>query len=80
MNATATYHELTCLDETGDTKLIWDEANQEEIDAAKQMFETLKKKGYVAFTVNRKGDKAEQVDRFDPSLEKIIMAPQLQGG
>lgn len=72
--------ELQILDETGDTKLIWDAENQDEIDAAKTTFAALKKKGYLAYSVDRKGEKGRVIDEFDPRAEKIILAPQLQGG
>lgn len=78
--ATMVTHELAVLDETGDTKLIWDEDKPEEVDAAKAMFERLKEKGYVAYAVDRKGEKGEVLERFNRSAEKIIMAPQMKGG
>jgi hypothetical protein len=73
-------HEMAVMDETGDTKLIWEEDNQAEVDAAKEMFNSLKKKGYLAYSVDRKGEKGEVMTKFDPSAEKIIMSPPLQGG
>lgn len=78
--ADAVKHELCVMDDTGDSKLIWEEDNQAEVDAAKQMFDSLKKKGYLAYKVDKRGDKAEVIDHFDRSLEKIIMAPQMKGG
>ncbi len=75
-----TRNEIVVLDETGDTRLIWEEGNQAEVDAAKAMYTSLKKKGYVAYSVDKKGEKGRVIDEFDPSAEKIIMAPQLQGG
>lgn len=78
--AVAVTHEMAVLDETGDTKLIWDEDNQDEVDAAKDMFDKLKKKGYLAYSVNKKGDKGEVLSKFDASVERIIMAPPMQGG
>jgi len=72
--------ELTVLDHTGDTKLVWDSAQDDEIEAARKMFNDLKKKGYAAFSVTKKGDKGELLKAFDPDAERIIMAPALQGG
>jgi len=72
--------ELSVLDRTGDTKIIWDSAQQAEVDAAEAMFDSLKKKGYAAFLVTKKGDKDELIKKFDPKAEKIIMVPQLVGG
>lgn len=79
-SALATRGEMIVLDETGDTKLIWDCEKQDEVDAAKKMFSDMKKKGYIAYKVDRKGDKGEIMDSFDPEAEKIIMAPQMKGG
>jgi hypothetical protein len=72
--------ELSVLDRTGDTKIIWDSAQDAEVDAARAAFDDLKKRGYAAFSVTKKGDKGELMKKFDPDAEKIIMAPALQGG
>ena len=76
----AVQHEMLVLDDTGDTKLVWDADNQEEIDAAKAMWTRLKGKGFIAFSVNSKGDRGKVLDEFDPNAEKIIMTPQMKGG
>jgi len=78
--ATAVKHEMAVMDGTGDSKIMWSEDSQDEIDAARATFDSLRKKGYLAYSVNKKGDKADVLDRFDPSAEKIIMSPQLKGG
>jgi len=72
--------ELRVLDRTGDTKLIWDTDKQDEVDAAEAMFNKLTKKGYLAYTVKKGGKKGEQVKKFDPELEKIILSPVVVGG
>ncbi|MDH5626665.1 MAG: hypothetical protein OEY69_00085 [Candidatus Krumholzibacteria bacterium] len=79
-SATMAKGEMSILDESGDTRLIWSEDNQPEVDAAKTMFASLKKKGYLAYAVDKKGEKGRVMDEFDPSAEKIIMSPQMQGG
>ena len=78
--ATAVKHEMAVMDETGDTKLMWSEDSHEEVEAAKATFDRLRKKGYVAYSVNKKGDKGEIMTEFDPAAEKIILAPQMKGG
>jgi hypothetical protein len=78
--ATKQRHEMAVMDETGDTKLIWDEDNEDEVSAARTMFNSLKKKGYAGYSVDKKGDKGTLLTEFDPSAEKIIMAPQMKGG
>lgn len=72
--------ELCVLDQTGDTKLMWNSDNKDEVDAAKEMFDKLKKKGYLAFSVKANGDKGEAITKFDADAEKIIMAPPAVGG
>lgn len=81
MEATvATKHEMSVMDETGDSKLVWDEDNEAEVAAAETMFKSLKKKGYAGYKVDKKGEKGTIMDEFDPSAEKVIMAPQMKGG
>lgn len=72
--------EMAILDHTGDTKLIWDPDKADEVEHARETFTKLKKKGYMAYSVNRKGDKGEVMREFDPDAEKMILAPQMVGG
>lgn len=72
--------ELCVMDHTGDTKLIWNPNNTDETEAARELFNKLKKKKYLAYTVKANGDKGEVITEFDPSAEKIIMAPPVVGG
>ena len=72
--------EMRVLDETGDTKLVWDTDNQDEVDAARETFNKLKKKGYSAYHVKDKGAKGKIMTEFDETAEKLIMAPAVQGG
>ena len=73
-------HELAQIDHTGDTKLIWDSDNQDEVDNARETFQKLSKKGYTAFAVKGKGEKGTKLKEFDPTEERIIMVPPLVGG
>ena len=72
--------ELSVLDQTGDTKVAWDSENDDEIAAARRTFNDLRGKGYLAFRVNKQGDKGQEMREFDPEAEKIILAPQMRGG
>lgn len=76
----ATHGALHVLDHTGDTKLIWDRKNEDEVEAAKEMFKKLRKKGYLAYTVTKDGSKGEVIKDFDPDAEKIILSPPIAGG
>jgi hypothetical protein len=44
------------------------------------MFDTLKEKRYLAYTVSEDGTKGEVIREFDPEAGAIIMAPQVVGG
>jgi hypothetical protein len=66
----------------GDTRLMWDPRNRDEVDTAKAAFDAAKAKGMVAYTVDpNSGEKTGTVIReFDEKAGKIIMPPQLVGG
>lgn len=73
--------EIAKMDTTGDTKLMWSKDNDDEIAAAKRMFNELKEKRFVAFSVKGKdGEKNEIIREFDPDAERIIMSPPMAGG
>jgi len=72
---------LRCIDENGDTKIIWDRGNRDEVEAARETFNRLKKKGYLAYEVKGKeGNKGDVIDEFNPEAERLIMAPRMVGG
>jgi hypothetical protein len=66
----------------GDTKHLWDKTNEGEVAAAKFLFEMLvNDQKYIAFKVDRSGDKGEgPIREFDPNDERYIFSPPLQGG
>lgn len=72
--------EMCVLDATGDTKLIWNPDNPDEVENARRTFKDLRAKGYLAYSVKKSGDKGEVITEFDASLEKIILAPGVRGG
>ena len=72
--------ELCVLDASGDTKTIWNPDNPDEVEAARRTFDSLRAKGYLAYSVKGDGDKGEVLREFNPGLGKIIMAPPLAGG
>lgn len=72
--------EMCIIDRTGDTKVIWDAKNEDEVEAARATFKSLKKKGYLAYSVSKDGSKGEVLHDFDPKAEKIILSPAMQGG
>lgn len=72
--------EMSILGPDGDTKLIWDPNNADEVEAARATFDSLRAKGYLAYAVERGGGKGEVLTEFDPNQEKIILAPAVRGG
>ncbi len=74
--------QISVLGREGDTRLMWDKTKPAEVEAARAMFNDLKAKGYLAFSVVEKavGDKGEQLTQFDPAAERIIMAQPMRGG
>ena len=71
---------MVVLDQTGDTRHTWDRTKTDEVDAMHEIFDTMKEKGYVAWSVSRSGKKDTKITEFDPDAEKIIFAPALVGG
>jgi hypothetical protein len=75
--------ELAILNGEGDTKLTWDANNEDEVDAAREMFDDLIAKGFQAFEVSdekEKGGKGKMIKKFDPKAQRIIMSPRIGGG
>ena len=73
-------HSISVLDGTGDTRLTWNEDNTDEVAAARKLFDDLRAKRFIAYTVTGKGEKGEMIERFDPTAEKIILSPPMRGG
>ena len=73
-------NEIYVLDLSGDSKIIWDPDNDKECDAAKEQFDTLKRKGFTMFRVDKAGEKGKRVDRFDEAIGKMIAVPPIMGG
>lgn len=72
--------EMCVLGVEGDTKIMWDVDSEKECEAAREQFNLLKKKGFNAFRVDKKGEQGRRMDSFEESAGKIIMVPIMQGG
>jgi len=69
------------LDKTGDTRVMWDRGNEDEVAAARRQFEDLTKKGFIAYRAEGKeGTRGEVIRKFDKDAERIILVKQLVGG
>ena len=74
-------HQMHTLDRTGDQKVMWDSSVPDEVDAARATFDSLKKKGYLAYRAEgKKGEQGTQIREFDPAAERIILVKPHQGG
>lgn len=72
---------LEIIDQTGDTKIMWDKNNPDEVAMAKAAFDQAKKKKMSVFeAVGKKGEAGDRVDEWDPSIERLIAVPQMAGG
>jgi hypothetical protein len=70
------------MNQEGDTKLIWNRSNTDEVENARATFDRLTKNlKYAAYSVKGKdGEKGEVLREFDPNAERIIFAPPMIGG
>lgn len=76
-----TRHMLSITDGTGDTRIMWDPKNKDEVGAAKAAFDAAKSKGMLAYAVDDNGGRTGEVIReFDKKAGKIIMVRQPVGG
>lgn len=73
-------HVLHTLNAEGDTKHIWDPDNEHEVKIAREAFDSLKKKGFIAYSVDNQGNPKDLLRKFDPNAGKIIMKPPMAGG
>tara|TARA_R110000868_G_scaffold14070_8_gene65636 strand:- start:935 stop:1303 length:369 start_codon:yes stop_codon:yes gene_type:complete len=63
--------------EKGDERLTWDSTSLRELQAAKQLFVNLIKRGLKPFRVGINGMATSSVmDEFDPYAEEVIFLPQ----
>jgi hypothetical protein len=72
--------ELIIMGAKGDTRMIWSPDSPDEVENARTTFNNLRAKGYLAYRVDKSGDKGEVIREFDANAGKIILAPQMAGG
>lgn len=72
---------MSVMGQPGDTKIIWDRNNRDEVENARRTFNDLVAKHYLAFEVTgNQGDKGKQIREFNPDAERLILAPPMRGG
>jgi hypothetical protein len=62
------------MGQEGDTKHIWNPKKPDEVEAARVLFDTLTKKGYLAFKLTRLGTKGKPVPEFDDAKGRVLFA------
>ena len=72
--------ELRVLGREGDVKTIWNKDAPAEVEAARNTFNELKAKGYIAYSVEDGGGRGKRIFDFVPEAGRIVMAPQMTGG
>ena len=72
---------LCVLGSSGDTRIIWNKKNSDEVENAKRTFDELVgKKKFAAFSISKLGRRSKKVTEFDPKIQKLILIPPMSGG
>ena len=72
---------LCILGGKGDTKISWSKKNKDEVENARNTFNTLvKEKKFAAFSVSKLGRRNKKVTEFNPNIQKLIIVPPMAGG
>ena len=72
---------MSILSHEGDTKIIWDPDNADEVASARRTFnELVGDKKFAAYRVDDTGDRSEVIREFDETAEKMILRPPMAGG
>jgi len=71
---------LYVQNKSGDTRIEWDPGVPAEVAAAKAAWDAARDKRYLAYRTRADGSKGEILRNWDPTAERIVMSPQLQGG
>lgn len=63
----------------GDVRISWNSRNEQEIAAAREVFDKRIKEGWSAFK-DIFGKKGEKIKEFDPRADNITLVPPISGG
>lgn len=66
--------------QAGDTRIIWDPTNDDEVASARRTFDELRAKGFIAYSVSESGKTDAVIRTFEPTAAKIILRPPMVGG
>ena len=75
-----TKHVMKILNQEGDERIVWDKENGMEAKQAKERFLKLLKDGWLAYSVDRDGNKNRKITEFDVDAEEILMVPKTAKG
>jgi hypothetical protein len=64
----------------GDSKVVFDPENEDEVKVAKEQFNSLIKKKFTCYSVGKDGEKDKKVTKFDPKAAMYIFVPPIIGG
>ena len=68
---------LSIMGRDGDTKHIWNPKNEDEIEAARTLYESLVAKGYRAFRLTRLNRRGKKLDEFVGEAGRaVFVAPR----
>lgn len=68
------------LDRTGDTRHTFDAADHAAVAEAEARFRELTGKGFRAAALGENGKPGRLLKEFDPTVERTLFIPALQGG
>jgi hypothetical protein len=68
------------LNRTGDTRHEFDVADSKAVALAEERFQELTGKGFRAVALGDNGSPGKVLRKFDPTVERTMFMPQLQGG
>lgn len=78
---------ITGPNHRGDATITWDSRSTSEVEAARDMFSSLRGRGHLAYKAGdgtpgsgRDYSKGDQITEFDPRAERIVMVAPIQGG
>lgn len=68
------------LDHTGHRDVEWDPNDPNSVVEAKKEFEALVKSGHIAYELDASGKRGRKLDKFDPSVERVVVTRPPVGG
>lgn len=72
--------QLIIMDRSGDTRQTFDTTNATELTAAEDRFKELTGSGFRAAKLSDDGSPGQLLKSFDPTAERVLFIPALQGG